>query len=200
MIDLDDEGFAFLREHVIDDAAVGTEGTIAAELRVPGIPTISTSIGYRIIEQPAAKSDPSKIALPRIDCQGIDKNDSEWVALGWSHNEAEVALDYNYAKDTLTIRYSTVFPRFKSSYDQTRSRSTGSADSFVRRYEIWLATSVLIHWQDTGEDKTPLSASDLEQEDIDNFRRDELRRVAKTCIVFAQRELAEQEKSSTADD
>lgn len=41
--------------------------------------------------------------------------------------------------------------------------------SFEKRFEIWLITSVLIHWQDTQNDLTTVGAADLEQEKIDDF-------------------------------
>jgi hypothetical protein len=60
--------------------------------------------------------------------------------------------------------------------------------SFGKRYEIWLITNVLIHWQDTKEDSTPIGDAVLDDEQLDNFRRDEMRRTSKACVIYAQRE------------
>ena len=64
-------------------------------------------------------------------------------------------------------------------------------ESFKRRFEIWLIASVLIHWQDTEADATKLSEAELGQEELENFKRDELRRMAKAAVVYAQREVTQ---------
>jgi hypothetical protein len=175
-----------------DDASVEAKGTITVELRPPSRPTLSATLGYVIVEAPPAKQGGAKVDLPQIDCQPIDSMESqEWVSLDWPTDAAEVAADYVYevAKDTLVIRYSTLFPRYRSTRDQIKMKDAVKSESFVKRFEIWLITSVLIHWQDTHADSTSLSDSDLEPEKIDNFRRDELRRMCKAAVLFAQREV-----------
>jgi hypothetical protein len=81
----------------------------------------------------------------------------------WSYN-------YEASKDTLRIRYST-FPRHRNVRDQIASKDEVRAASFMKRFEIWLITSVLIHCQDTQSDLTALGSADLEQEKIDDLRR-----------------------------
>jgi hypothetical protein len=48
---------------------------------------------------------------------------------------------------------------------------------------------VLIHWQDSEADPTSIhTLAELEQTQIDDFRRDELRRLSKAAIIYAQRD------------
>lgn len=174
-----------------DEAGVGAKGRITVELRPPNRPTLSSSLAYLIVETPPAKAATSKVDLPNIDCQPVESKDSpEWIALDWPDDVAEVAADYVYEvkKDTLLIRYSTLFPRYKGTREQIAAKDAARGLSFAKRFEIWLITSVLIHWQDTLSDTTKVSDADLEQERIDNFRRDELRRMAKAAVLYAQRE------------
>jgi hypothetical protein len=80
------------------------------------------------------------------------------------------------------------------------AKGVALANSFVRRYEIWLTTSVLIHWQDSGSDSTSVTQSGLEQDMVDDFRRDEIRRMAKAAVVYAQREVIQGGSSILQDD
>lgn len=88
-------------------------------------------------------------------------------------------------------RYSTLFPRYKATLDQFANKDLALANSFRRRFEIWLTTSVLIHWQDTAADPTTIAGTGMEQEQIDDFRRDEMRRMAKAAVVYSQREVTQ---------
>jgi hypothetical protein len=176
-----------------EDAAVDASGRISIELRPPNRPTLSSSLNYVIVETPPAKQGSSKVDLPNIDCQPVESKDSqEWISLDWPEDPSEIAADYVYggAKDTLVIRYSTIFPRYRSVRDQLVAKDVARGASFVKRFEIWLITSVLIHWQDTLADPTKLTDTDLEEEAITNFRRDELRRMSKAAVIYAQRESA----------
>jgi hypothetical protein len=175
-----------------DDATVGATGNISVELRPPNRPTLASSLAYVVVETPPAKQGGAKLDLPNIDIQPVDSQESEeWVGLGWPENPDEVAADYVYeaAKDTLVIRYSTIFARYRAVREQIKAKDSVRADSFTKRFELWLITSVLIHWQDTLADPTKISDTDLEQEKLDDFRRDELRRICKAAILYAQREV-----------
>lgn len=175
-----------------EDAAIGSEGSLTVELRPPGRPTLSSSLNFRISEAPPAKTGGAKVDLPQIDCQPVAEVGEEWISLGWAEDVSEVAADYVYesAKDTLRIRYSTLFPRYKATYSQIASKDPVRAASFAKRFEIWLITSVLIHWQDTQADPSTPASADLDQDSVDEFRRDELRRVVKAAVLYTQREVS----------
>jgi hypothetical protein len=55
---------------------------------------------------------------------------------------------------------------------------------------MWLTAMVVVHWQDMSADPTPITDEVIEQEKLDDYRRDELRRFAKIAILYAQREVA----------
>jgi len=173
------------------EATLGAKGSITVELRRLNDTTLSSTTAFEIVEAPPAKAGTAKLNLPNIDVQPVsDPADQEWIALGWPEDLGEVAADYWHTvpDDTLHIRYSTVFPRYKSVRDALHAKDAVSEASFVKRYEIWLITNVLIHWQDTKEDATPVGDSALSPEQVDDFRRDEMRRTAKACVIYAQRD------------
>lgn len=174
------------------EAVVGNSGKLIVELRPIASPTLSSELGFVIVPQPLPKEASAKVNLPKIDIQPIDAvEDPEWVKWDWPTETSEVAADYVFAGDTLTIRYSSVFPRYRATLDQLTAKGIAIATSFVRRYEIWLTTSVLIHWQDSGSDATSIAKSGMEQDLVDDFRRDEIRRMAKAAVVYAQREVVQ---------
>ncbi len=177
-----------------EGATIGAVGKLTAELRPLNSPTLSSSLSIEIVPQPPAKPSGAKINLPIIDIEPVNEVESEeWVSLGWPKDVEEVAADYVYvpSKDILQIRYSTLFPRFRTVRDHFAAKDTTSAGSFEKRYRIWLTTSVLIHWQDTQGDATKIGDSELDPELVDDYRRDELRRMAKASTIYAQREVAE---------
>lgn len=167
----------------------------------PTAPTLSDELKISIVSQPEPQAKPAKINLPEIDIQSIDEvGNDEWSNWGWPEDTTEVAFGYKYANDKLTIRYSSLFPRFKSALDQFTLKDAGLGTSFRKRYEIWLTTSVLIHWQDTQSDATPIQHAELGDEEKDNFRNDELRRMGKTAVVFSQREVSQLGKEFIEED
>lgn len=174
------------------EAPVGAKGNITVELRRVNEKTLSDSVAFEIVEAPPAKAGSAKLNLPNIDVQPVsDPTSQEWIALSWPDDVNEVAADYWYEgpTDTLHVRYSTAFPRYKATHGTFHAKDAVSAASFEKRYEIWLITNVLIHWQDTKEDVTPVGNATLDAEQVDDFRRDEMRRTAKACVIYAQREV-----------
>lgn len=175
------------------EAAIGGRGSITVELRRLNDTTLSGTVEFEIVEAPPAKAGTAKLNLPNIDCQPVnDPSSQEWISLSWPEDISGVAADYWYEPqgDTLRIRYSTMFPRFVAARDTLHAKDAVSAVSFAKRYEIWLITNVLIHWQDTKDDETPIGDAALDPEQIDDFRRDEMRRTAKACVIYAQREVS----------
>ena len=179
-----------------DAAEVGTSGKLLVELRPPTSATLSDSTAFEIIKKPEAPAAPSKLSVPRIDCQPIHEIGEEWSNLGWPDNPEETAADYLFTNEgTLQIRYSTLFPRYRDTVKELELKDAALARSFEARYQIWTITNALIHWQDEKADATPLSAEELPKEKLDDFRRDELRRMAKVAALVARREI-EQAKNA----
>lgn len=173
------------------DALAGGVGRFTVELRPPASTTLSDKLDIAIVPTPEPKSKPTTMNIPDIDIQPIgDLGGEEWTNWGWPEDASEVGVDYQYQSndDKLTIRYSSLLPRFKNALDGFTAKDSALATSFRKRYEIWLTTIVLIHWQDSQADPTSLSDADLDDDTKEGYRRDELRRSAKTAVVYAQRE------------
>src|SRR5262249_27480338 len=98
----------------------------------------------------------------------------------------------------LVIYYSTVFPKFAAQQASFERRDVAVANSFVKRYEIWLAVHSLLRYQDeltakaakiegggesTGEPKQE------EPEAMEIRDREERCRIAVMCSMFAAKEV-----------
>ncbi len=142
------------------DCTIGAAGTFRVELYRTGLSPLAAEVAISIIKPPEVSKSTEKIKLPKIDIQAVKSVESEaWVSLGWGDDIREVAFDYNYQKDkdTLFIRYSTVFPRFDMVFTAFATRDLPASVSFQRRYEMWLTAMTIIHWQDIEADATPIT-------------------------------------------
>lgn len=176
-----------------EEAEIGAEGSIGVELHRGGLTTLSATLPFKVVEKPEMKGTGASINLPNIDCQAINPGDEQWMNLGWPDDIRQVAADYTYLKstDTLQIRYSEAFPKYDQSARKMLAKSKASGESFKTRFRIWLITNIVIHWQDTQDDETKMHEDAvLENERIEDYRRDEIRRLAKAAIMFTEREVS----------
>ncbi len=181
------------------DAPVGASGLLRVELYRTRLPMLGAEIKLTVVAPPEPSKGKEKVKLPNIDIQPVTSVESEeWVSLGWPDDVRQVAFDYSYerASDTLSIRYSTVFPRLATALDAMGSRSTSSSASLQKRYEMWLTAMSIVHWQDVEADSTRMSDETIDEERLDNYRRDELRRFSKIAILYAQRDLASEKNAA----
>jgi len=114
--------------------------------------------------------------------------------LGWPENVSLIASEAEMESGVLVIRYSTVFPKFASQRASFESRDVALAESFSKRYEIWLAVHSLLHYQDdqraTAQPET--SATPRKEEDpemVGERERQERVRIAVMSALFAAREV-----------
>jgi hypothetical protein len=96
--------------------------------------------------------------------------------------------------DVLVIRYSTVFPKFASQRAAFESRDVALAESFSKRYEIWLAVHSLLHYQDEQRASAQPEGSSAPRKEEDpemteNRERQERVRIAVMSALFAAREV-----------
>jgi hypothetical protein len=185
--------------------AVGTKGTMRVELRPHNAPTLADERAVVVVNPPPVETSKSSLKLPKIDIRSVDSQGDEWANLGWSDNVNEVAGDYYLGEgDELVIRYSSLFPDYRQVLDRYEARrDKGQAESLRKRFELWLTASVIVHWQDESADPTSIAQELTDDEKITDFRRDEIRRLAKLSLLFAQREfetMKEALKSDNADD
>lgn len=180
------------------NSAIGATGKFRIDLYRTGLAPLSVDSMVEIVKAPEAKKTGDKVRLPNIDLMAVNAVESEeWASLNWPEDVNEVALDYSYekSKDTLVIRYSTLFPRFDTAFKSFAAKDPARGESFRRRYEMWLTAMVVVHWQDVDADSTRITDEAIEQDRLDDYRRDELRRFGKVATLYAQREIANDTKN-----
>ena len=77
-----------------------------------------------------------------------DQTLSSGTFWGWPENVNSVASSAVMESGTLIIYYSTVYPKYASQFMSFEGRDPALANSFRKRYEIWLATHSLLYYQD----------------------------------------------------
>lgn len=185
------------------DAKLGETGHLKVELYRTGLAALTAAVKLEIVKAPEASRGGGQVKLPRIDIAPVtDVESEEWISLGWPDDVREVSLDYTYSKgdDTLTIRYSTLFPRFESVFTAFAQRDLAASTSFQKRYEMWLTAMVVVHWQDVESDAMRVSDEAVDQDRLDDYRRDELRRFSKIAILYSQREILNDKSATVADE
>lgn len=185
------------------ECTIGATGNFRVELYRTGLSPLNAEVPLAIVKPPEVSKGTEKVKLPKIDILPVTSVESEeWVTLTWPDDVREVAFDYSYKKtdDTLVIRYSTVFPRFDGVFKAFAARDLPASVSFQKRYEMWLTAMTIIHWQDVETDATKMTDESIDQELIDNYKRDELRRFAKIAIIYAQRDVVNDKGAAIADD
>jgi len=177
----------------VASANVGDAGTIRVELTRPGQPMLSDERGVRIVETPPVRQTEQRVTLPPFEIYGVEgPNDSRWAQLGWPENSNVVASSADMIDGILNIYYSKAFPKFAEQRATFERKDTSLAESFTKRYEIWLAVHSLILLQDQQEasalaKKTHQGEEDTEADDI--REREERCRIATLAALFAAREV-----------
>ncbi len=115
-----------------------------------------------------------------------------------SHPPSEAEMEGG----VLVIRYSTVFPKFAGQRSSLENRDVALAESFTKRYEIWLVVHSLLHYQDQqrASDQPGSSFAPRKEEDpemAEERERQERVRIAVMSALFAAREV-QMEPQSTA--
>ena len=170
-------------------ARVGGEGTIRVELSRPGLPVLSDERRFSIVEQPPAKEDKKKIALPPFDFRPIDPENPMWQTLDWPDDMGAVASAAEMEDGVHVLYYSTVFPRFRAQYDAFERSDPAQAQSFEKRYRVWLMVHSLLyqHQQQARDAAHPAAEGELEQDVV--REREERMRMATIAAMFAAREV-----------
>jgi len=171
------------------EARVGSSGAIQVELQRSGLATLSDRREIAIVPPPPAKEKQQRIQLPPFDVRPVDGPDSQqWIILGWPENPNEVASSAERDAGLLVVYYSTVFPRYVQYLHQLEHKDHLLAESFTRRYEIWLAVHSLI----LDEDQRQHEQSEGEPPDqADLAERRERCRIAMLSAMFAAREMSQ---------
>ena len=172
------------------DASTGEVGGIRVELVRSGLPVLSDERNYRIVETPPVRPSGRKVTLPPFEVRAVEPQDELWNTLGWPDDVKTVASSAVMEEGTLVIYYSTFYPKYASQRAAFEQRDTALADSFTKRYEIWLAVHSLLFYQDQ-QDAFAAADNDSQAEDpelAEIRERQERCRIAILAVLFATRE------------
>ena len=125
--------------------------------------------------------------VPPFDWKPINgPDDPSWSGLGWPDDINAVAYDAAMEEGTLIISYSTVYPKYAGRRQMFEGRrETGLADSFTKRYEIWLAIHALLMF---NEQQNGTSLDSDASENAEGRDREERKRAATMALLVATRE------------
>lgn len=166
------------------------------ELSRQGLPSLSDQRDFRIVERPPIRPSSRQVSLPPFTVVPVEGPDVEmWTTLNWPDDINSVASSAEMDNGTLTIYYSTLFPKFVARRERLEGRDTSLAASYVKRYEIWLAVHSFLLYQDqqtqaaSGTERRP----EEEDSEVAEVReRQERCRIATLAAIFASREVRAQ--------
>ncbi len=172
-------------------AQVGHTGVLRVELARPGLPVLVDERPYRVVAVPEAKPADQKVTLPPFRLEPISPDSPAWTDLSWPDNVALIASEAEMESGVLVIRYSTAFPKFASQRASFENKDVSLAESFTKRYEIWLAVHSLLHYQDQRKAAAQQEGSRKEgdSEMADENEKQERVRIAVMSSLFAAREV-----------
>lgn len=180
----------------VTNVNVGDTGTIRVELTRPGLPILSDERPYLIVETPPVRQASRRVTLPPFDVRPVNgPEDPIWSELGWSDDINSVASSAVPESGRLVIYYSTLFPKYANQRVAFEHRDPPLADSFTKRYEIWLAVHSLLLYQDQQAVEAAAATAGrrrLGEEDselIEDYERRERCRIATLSALFAAREV-----------
>lgn len=172
------------------DARIGDTGVVRVELTRVGLPTLSDERPLRIVERPQAKKDKTTLTLPPFDTVAVNgPDDPKWTQLSWPDSIETVASSAEVESGILTIYYSTAFPKFAAQRELLERRDVALADSFTKRYEIWIAVHSLMLHKIEEEQPTETASYDDDTETTEALERAERCRAAALAALFAAREV-----------
>jgi hypothetical protein len=177
----------------VPEAVTGSEGILRVELIRSGLPTLFDERPTLIVEPPPARSADRQITLPpfqHIRVEGPD--DPKWAELEWPANIRVVASSALMESGVLVIYYSTVFPKYESQRALFERRDPALANSFISRYEIWLAVHSLLVHHDQHEVEGQSISHHSAEEEIEAEEKREMQercRMATIATLVAAREV-----------
>jgi hypothetical protein len=172
-------------------ATVGQTGAIRVELSRPGAPTLSDERSFKIVDVPPARPRPQRATLPPFRVEPVrGPSDNRWNDLAWPDDISEVASSAENEEGTLVIYYSTMFPKYARQRQALEVRDISKANSYTKRYEVWLAVhSLMLRQRELRAAGDPQSTSDVPDEFEEERERQERVRVATLSALFAAREV-----------
>lgn len=180
-------------------ASIGPAGELRVELMRRGLPMLHDARELKIVAAPPPKPGRTALNLPPYEWRpvmGLD--DPIWSSLGWPDNIDEVAYEALEENGVLVIHYSTVFPKYCDTRTKIEGRNTVQADSFQKRYEIWLAVHALLEFND--HKATDGDTIDGDDELVEKRNRMERKRLAVVASLVAAQEIQQQPREVVDDE
>lgn len=175
---------------VAEGTAIGAEGTMRVELSRPGMPTLWDQRGIVVHDPPPAQPGRQHLSLPHFETRPVAPEDNQWAELGWPDDVSMIASSAEMEEGTLVIYYSTAYPKFTVPRSRYEQRNASLAESFTKRYEIWLATHSLIYHQDQIDASARQVVPDEDDSEVLAEReRQERCRIGTLAALFAAREI-----------
>jgi len=143
---------------------------------------------------PTAKSD-KQLTLPPFEIYPVNGEDRTWYELGWPENSNSIASCAIEDNGVLRIYYSTAFPKYSENRAKFEKRDVNLAESFTRRYEVWLVVHSLILQNDKKDQEINLNQAVQEQQIAaidqirEDFERQERCRLATISSIVAEQEI-----------
>jgi hypothetical protein len=173
-------------------ANIGDSGSVRVELSRPGAPTLFDELPFNIVDVPPARPAPQRATLPPFRVRPVrGPTDDHWIDLAWPDDVSEVASSAEIEEGTLVIYYSSAFPKYARHRQTLEQRDLSKANSYTKRYEIWLAVHSLMlqEQQSKSAGETQTSSPDEGDEISETREREERVRVATLSALFAAREV-----------
>ncbi|OGF56865.1 MAG: hypothetical protein A2Z21_08805 [Candidatus Fraserbacteria bacterium RBG_16_55_9] len=169
---------------------VGANGILRVELSRPGLTALSDQREIVVSEKPPVRPGREQLSLPPFLPHPVAPNEERWTDLGWPEDVATVASSAEMENGTLVIYYSTAYPRYSNQLAKYEQRSAALAESFTKRYEVWLATHSLLYYRDQQEAGAQHQAGEVDEDEVAEVReRKERCRMATLAALFAAREV-----------
>ena len=172
-------------------ATIGDSGKIRVELSRPGSETLFDERSFKIVDVPPARPAPQRATLPPFRVEPVrGPTDNRWNDLAWPDDVNEVASSAENEEGILVIYYSTVFPKYALHRQALELRDLSKANSYTKRYEIWLAVHSLMLREREMRNASDAQATAEATDELDELReREERVRVATLSALFAAREV-----------
>lgn len=171
------------------EVVLNAKGSIRLELYRPGLPTLSDERGYTIIKQPEPTARERQATVPDFEVIAVSgPDDDAWEYICDDPNDTDISryssgAEMNEGK--LYIYYSTVFPRFATEVRRLEAQDTALAQSFKKRYELWLAVHSLLMYQEREE----AMYEGVGEEVVEDMKRQERCRLAAIAVMIANQEV-----------
>lgn len=172
------------------DIEVGTIGSIRVELYRAGLAALSDEKVFEVVPVPQPVEKEPKQSLPQFEIIPVAGPEDENWPLVCDDSETNDVRDHASCalmnSGVLYVYYSTAYPKYSIEIRKLEQRDTNVAESFRRRYEIWLAVHALLAHSEKNE-----ASNDLHENErlLRELGRQERCRVASVAVIMALQEV-----------